>query len=201
MRPTRDSPNDRRAVVAGVVAVALAGVWRRARGRPAVEPAAPVTFAAAPRALPVADPHLLALERIAAEADVPRAVGQAYRSARRAFNATRDAPEDDAALEALRMQAQILWSCATLAEASSPGAAKKLARDVRGLLRVLDEHAAVVALARAASEHPAAARLLQDAASHAADRASRLRRRIDTTGKTLFGAKPAQVVGRLAADH
>lgn len=187
-------------LAAGSVTAVLGRLVVRRRAAPAKPaPVTPAAGPARPRPPEIAapPPGALALERFAGGSPVPLAVAEAYREARRAFNAARE-HRDDAAYARLAGSAAVLWSCATLAEAGSPVAARTLARDARKLVRLLEERRDVIALREAVGGTPAASGELSGAEAHLQQRAELLEQRIVAHGKPVFASKPSRVAGRIA---
>lgn len=131
------------------------------------------------------------------EPQVPHAVAEAYREARRAFNAARE-QGDESAFARLGDSADVLWACATLGQSSAPVEAKSLARDTRKLLRLLAERQDVRSLARAVDQGGLASGELHDAGRLLERRGEVLERRIFSHGRTVFKTKPSRVAGRIA---
>lgn len=171
-----------------------------ARRRADPEIAAPPspTLPPQPPALEAPGPHAVALRRLTDEPQVPHAVAEAYREARRAFNAARE-QGDESSFARLTDSAAVLWACATLGRPSAPVEAKSLARDTRKLLRLLAEHQDVVSLARAVDQGGPASGELHDAGRLLERRVELLERRIFSHGRSVFETKPSRVAGRLAS--
>ena len=199
MRRLRDLPA---ATWAGGLAVVLAGVAGAAiRRRPT--PASPpleTPSPSAPAAIPErTDPLRVALRDATREPQLPQAVADAYRHARRAFNATRHDGTDETRAD-LRQAAWALWAVASVAEPFAAAEGKTLSRGARALVDLLDEHRDLGRLAAASAE--GRPRHFGDAVGeHARQRRTRLERRIADRGKRLFASKPARVAGRIADDR
>jgi hypothetical protein len=146
-----------------------------------------------------ADPLALAVSRMSAEPDVARGTAEAYRRARRAFNAVR-ADGTDEALTELRDATLELWAAAACAEPFSPTEGKAVARAARELLGVLDEHRDLGRLAAAASAEEVRG-MTHAVREQSFRRRARLERRLTERGKRLFASKPARIAGRIADDR
>ena len=175
---------------------------RRPTVTPSVVPAGPPVEAAAPSPPPAAEPASPAPTPApaAGEDRLAESVAAVYRTARRSFARTGELA-DRAALEELLDHTTALWRAASVAEAFSPEAAKRLARDSRRLADLLREHRDLAELA-AGVEAGAA---FGDAARARIGRLTgrrlrRLERRARKRGNALYAAKPSRVAWRVAED-